>query len=54
MFVGVARLLYDIEYELNGRDHNENVEVMSEHYRGAWDNVGTPAQLAALDRRIGS
>ena len=28
--------------------------VTGEHYRGAWDNVGTPAQLAALDRRLGS
>ena len=27
---------FRIEYELNGRDHNENVEVMSEHYRGAY------------------
>ncbi len=26
--------------------------VSGEHFRGAWDNVGTPAQLAALDRRI--
>jgi MurNAc alpha-1-phosphate uridylyltransferase len=26
--------------------------VSGEHYRGAWDNVGTPAQLAALDRRL--
>ena len=27
---------FRIEYELNGRDHHENVEVMSEHYRGAY------------------
>ena len=26
--------------------------VSGEHFRGAWDNVGTPEQLAALDRRI--
>jgi MurNAc alpha-1-phosphate uridylyltransferase len=26
--------------------------VSGEHFRGAWDNVGTPAQLAALDRRL--
>ncbi len=26
--------------------------VTGEHFRGDWDNVGTPAQLAALDRRL--
>jgi MurNAc alpha-1-phosphate uridylyltransferase len=26
--------------------------VTGEHFRGPWDNVGTPAQLAALDRRL--
>ena len=26
--------------------------VSGEHYRGPWDNVGTPEQLAALDRRL--
>ncbi|HXN16000.1 MAG TPA: nucleotidyltransferase family protein [Usitatibacter sp.] len=26
--------------------------VTGEHYRGAWDNVGTPEQLLALDRRL--
>ena len=26
--------------------------VSGEHFRGGWDNVGTPAQLAALDRRL--
>jgi MurNAc alpha-1-phosphate uridylyltransferase len=26
--------------------------VSGEHYRGPWDNVGTAAQLAALDRRL--
>ena len=26
--------------------------VTGEHYRGMWDNVGTPAQLAALDARL--
>jgi MurNAc alpha-1-phosphate uridylyltransferase len=26
--------------------------VSGEHFRGEWDNVGTPAQLAALDRRL--
>ncbi|HEX4781528.1 MAG TPA: nucleotidyltransferase family protein [Usitatibacter sp.] len=26
--------------------------VSGEHYRGPWDNVGTPAQLDALNRRI--
>lgn len=26
--------------------------VTGEHYRGAWDNIGTPGQLAALDRRL--
>jgi MurNAc alpha-1-phosphate uridylyltransferase len=28
--------------------------VTGEHYRGPWDNVGTPEQLAALERRIAS
>ena len=27
---------FRIEYELNGRDHVENLEVMSEHYRGEY------------------
>jgi MurNAc alpha-1-phosphate uridylyltransferase len=26
--------------------------VTGEHYRGSWDNIGTPAQLAALDQRL--
>ena len=26
--------------------------VSGEHFRGAWDNVGTPAQLEALDSRL--
>ena len=26
--------------------------VSGEHFRGAWDNIGTPDQLAALDRRL--
>jgi N-acetyl-alpha-D-muramate 1-phosphate uridylyltransferase len=26
--------------------------VSGEHFRGDWDNVGTPAQLEALDRRL--
>jgi MurNAc alpha-1-phosphate uridylyltransferase len=26
--------------------------VTGERYAGEWDNVGTPAQLAALDRRL--
>jgi MurNAc alpha-1-phosphate uridylyltransferase len=26
--------------------------VTGEHYRGAWDNIGTPDQLADLDRRL--
>jgi N-acetyl-alpha-D-muramate 1-phosphate uridylyltransferase len=26
--------------------------VSGEHFRGIWDNVGTPAQLEALDRRL--
>lgn len=26
--------------------------VTGEHYRGTWDNVGTPGQLAALDARL--
>lgn len=26
--------------------------VGGEHFRGTWDNVGTPAQLAELDRRL--
>jgi MurNAc alpha-1-phosphate uridylyltransferase len=26
--------------------------VSGEHYRGAWDNVGTPAQLASLDATL--
>ncbi len=27
-------------------------QVSGEHFRGPWDNVGTPAQLEALDRRL--
>jgi MurNAc alpha-1-phosphate uridylyltransferase len=30
----------------------EEGRVTGEHFRGDWDNVGTPAQLAALDRRL--
>jgi MurNAc alpha-1-phosphate uridylyltransferase len=30
----------------------EEGRVTGEHFRGAWDNVGTPDQLAALDRRL--
>ena len=30
----------------------EEGRVTGEHFRGPWDNVGTPAQLAALDRRL--
>ena len=30
----------------------EEGRVTGEHYRGPWDNVGTPGQLAALDRRL--
>ena len=30
----------------------EEGRVSGEHYRGAWDNVGTAAQLADLDRRL--
>ena len=30
----------------------EEGRVTGEHYRGSWDNVGTPAQLAALDERL--
>ena len=26
--------------------------VSGEHFRGAWDNIGTPDQLASLDRRL--
>jgi hypothetical protein len=26
--------------------------VTGEHYRGTWDNLGTPGQLAALDRTL--
>jgi MurNAc alpha-1-phosphate uridylyltransferase len=26
--------------------------VTGEHFRGVWDNIGTPDQLAALDRRL--
>lgn len=26
--------------------------VSGEHFRGAWDNIGTPEQLSALDRRL--
>jgi N-acetyl-alpha-D-muramate 1-phosphate uridylyltransferase len=26
--------------------------VSGEHFRGAWDNVGTAEQLAALDQRL--
>jgi MurNAc alpha-1-phosphate uridylyltransferase len=26
--------------------------VTGEHFRGPWDNIGTPDQLAALDRRL--
>ena len=27
--------------------------VSGERFAGDWDNVGTPAQLAALDERLG-
>ncbi len=30
----------------------EEGRVTGEHFQGAWDNVGTPDQLAALDRRL--
>lgn len=30
----------------------EEGRVSGEHFRGDWDNVGTPAQLAALDQRL--
>ena len=30
----------------------EEGRVSGEHYRGMWDNVGTPEQLAALDRTL--
>jgi MurNAc alpha-1-phosphate uridylyltransferase len=30
----------------------EEGRVTGEHFEGAWDNVGTPDQLAALDRRL--
>jgi N-acetyl-alpha-D-muramate 1-phosphate uridylyltransferase len=30
----------------------EEGRVTGEHYRGPWDNVGTAAQLAALDQRL--
>jgi MurNAc alpha-1-phosphate uridylyltransferase len=30
----------------------EEGRVTGEHFHGAWDNVGTPDQLAALDRRL--
>ena len=30
----------------------EEGRVSGEHFRGIWDNVGTPAQLEALDRRL--
>ncbi len=30
----------------------EQGRVTGEHFRGDWDNVGTPAQLAALERRL--
>ncbi len=30
----------------------EEGRVTGEHFAGAWDNVGTPAQLEALDRRL--
>jgi MurNAc alpha-1-phosphate uridylyltransferase len=30
----------------------EEGRVGGEHFRGDWDNIGTPEQLAALDRRL--
>ena len=30
----------------------EEGRVTGEHYRGPWDNIGTPDQLAALDRAL--
>ena len=30
----------------------EEGRVTGEHFAGSWDNVGTPAQLEALDRRL--
>ena len=33
-------------------DFVDRGQVSGEHFRGAWDNIGTPEQLAALDRRL--
>ncbi len=32
----------------------ENDRVSAEHYRGRWENIGTPSQLASLRHRLGA
>ena len=44
---GTALKLFPWAYRLV-----EEGRVTGERYRGSWDNVGTPDQLAALDRRL--
>ena len=51
LFAGVARgsalKMFPWAYAFVDRG-----QVTGEHFRGAWDNIGTPEQLAALDRRL--
>ena len=42
---------FRIEYELDGRDRHEDVEVMSAHYRGAY--AGSKAQAGFTCYRAG-
>jgi MurNAc alpha-1-phosphate uridylyltransferase len=44
---GTALKLFPWAYRLV-----EEGRVTGERYAGSWDNVGTPDQLAALDRRL--
>ena len=44
---------FRIEYELEGRDRHEDIEVLTEHYRGAHAANRARAVLAALAAEVG-
>lgn len=46
--VGVKAKLFPWAFDFVRRG-----KVSAEHYRGRWENIGTPAQLAALDQSLG-